>query len=115
MYCPAYAAGVVKTKAYKELLSLLDQGYNLQILGYDGYDYQTEGKTLEACLNDTTRPFGHELVLVCLLTNQRVWEKKVKKQADGKVKNIDKEEVENEKVDNIDNGEIEDGKKEVEE
>jgi hypothetical protein len=88
IYCPAYAQCVVKTKAYKKLEELLDDGVNVQvefseniihndcdqILGYDGYDYISEGKTLKDCFYDTKRPFGHELVLACLLNGERVWE-----------------------------------------
>jgi len=72
IYCPLYAEYVVKTKAYKELEKMINDGYNVQIIGYDGYDFG--GKQLRECFNDISVPFGHELVLACVLLNQRVWE-----------------------------------------
>jgi len=72
IYCPLYAEKVVETEAYKKIKKLVDDGYNVQILGFDGYDY--EGKTLKECFEDVSKPFGHELVLCCLLTDNLVWE-----------------------------------------
>jgi hypothetical protein len=40
IYCPEYANSVVKTEAYKKLEEMLEEGYNIQILGFDGYDYK---------------------------------------------------------------------------
>ena len=40
IYCPEYSKAVIQTEAYKQLNKLLDDGYNIQIVGYDGYDYQ---------------------------------------------------------------------------
>jgi len=45
----------------------LEQGYNLQIVGYDGYNVD---KSLKKHYSDTKKPFGHELVLYTLLTIQ---------------------------------------------
>ncbi|KAL9647411.1 hypothetical protein ABK040_006774 [Willaertia magna] len=73
IYCKYYAMKIVETEAYKKLVEMLKDGYNIQILGYDGYDYLKEGKTLKDCFSDP-RPFGHELVLCCLLTGHLVWE-----------------------------------------
>jgi len=41
----------------------------VQILGPDGRSFSD----LEAELKDTTKPFGHELVLAAMLRNERVW------------------------------------------
>jgi hypothetical protein len=70
IYCPIYSQLVVNTTAYRRLDNLLDKGYNIQILGYDGYDFINEGKTLKMCVDDASRPFGHELVLAALLRNE---------------------------------------------
>lgn len=51
---------------FKTLLTLLDKGHNLCITGYDGYDVT---ETLEEHYLDTSRPFGHEMVLFTLLTH----------------------------------------------
>jgi hypothetical protein len=72
IYCPIYAAEVIKTDSYKQLKKLNDDGYNLLLIGYDGYD--PNGKTLKECFNDISRPFGHELVLLCLLKGEKPWE-----------------------------------------
>ena len=73
VYCPIYKQLASQTKAYKKIDKLLANGTNIQILGYDGYDYETEGKTLEECYNDGSRPFGHELVLVSMLRNEKLF------------------------------------------
>ncbi|RUP51332.1 hypothetical protein BC936DRAFT_148723 [Jimgerdemannia flammicorona] len=72
IYCSVYASIVKKTKAYRELERLLNEGQNVQILGYDGYD--RGNKTWEECLNDLSRPFGHEMVLAALLDGVTPWE-----------------------------------------
>ncbi|KAL6043705.1 Alkaline phosphatase [Balamuthia mandrillaris] len=74
VYCPEYAKLVVRTQAFRQLQGLLEDGYNVQILGYDGFDFEAEGMSLRECLEDPRRPFGHELVLVALLRGERVWE-----------------------------------------
>lgn len=72
VYCPLYVELVTKTKEYKELKEKADRGQNVMISGFDGYDYSKKG--LKACFNDVSKPFGHELVLCGLLTDNRVWE-----------------------------------------
>jgi hypothetical protein len=74
IYCPLYAELVQKTDAYKKLKKLVDEGCNVQILGFDGYDFDGEGMTLADCYRDTSRPFGHEHVLCGLLKGEHVWE-----------------------------------------
>lgn len=78
LYCGAYADLVVKTDSYKRLVNLIDEGKNIQILGYDGIDYHSDedpkGTILYKHLMNPDRSFGHEMVLVGLLTNQKVWE-----------------------------------------
>jgi len=75
IYCPIYAELVTETKAFKKLEEMLNAGYNIQILGYDGYD--VEGNSLEECFLDVSKPFGHELVLYALLKGNPVWEHNV--------------------------------------
>ena len=50
---------------FKKLKKALRNGFNLNIVGYDGYHVD---KSLWECYNDVSRPFGHELVLYTLLT-----------------------------------------------
>jgi hypothetical protein len=50
---------------------MLDDGENVLLLEYDGYD--RGDKSLKECLEDPSRPFGHGLVLECLLTGVEPW------------------------------------------
>jgi len=73
IYCPIYEKCVKKTKAFKDLNKLIENGYNIQILGYDGYDYEANNITLKECFDDDSRPFGHELALTAILKNEKFW------------------------------------------
>jgi len=62
-YCNWYERCAQVLPEYKKLMDLLDQGYNLQICGYDGY----EVTDVAHHYLDPSRPFGHELVLYTML------------------------------------------------
>ena len=64
-YCTYYERIAPTLDDFEYLQDLLNDGYNLQICGYDAYDITG---TLEEHYCDITRPFGHELVLYTLLT-----------------------------------------------
>lgn len=49
---------------FLKLRKMINDGYNLQLVGYDGYPIE---KTLWDHYNDISKPFGHELVLYTLL------------------------------------------------
>ncbi len=72
-YCFWYEKLAKKTKEYKVLVNKLNEGYNLCIYGYDGRELDNK-KGLnhkEFMYNEyfnLLTPFGHELVLYCLLT-----------------------------------------------
>lgn len=66
-YCHWYEILAPKQAEFKRLCELRDQGYNLHIIGYDGYPVTDD---LYQHYLDTSRPFGHELVLYSLLTIQ---------------------------------------------
>jgi len=66
-YCKQYELLAPQTESFKKLKSLLQDGVNLQLIGYDGYPVN------DSPMNhylDTTRPFGHELVLYVMLTEE---------------------------------------------
>jgi hypothetical protein len=63
-YCHWYEKLAKETDDYKKLINKINNGYNLQIVGYDGYN---PTKDLYEHYLDSTRPFGHELVLYSLL------------------------------------------------
>lgn len=64
-YCYWYERLAPQTAAFRGLKERLERGYHLAIVGYDGYPVL---KTLWEHYNDTSVPFGHELVLYTLLT-----------------------------------------------
>lgn len=87
-YCTWYQVLAKKTKEYQTLVDLLKSGTNLQICGYDGFelsegdrkdrkdrkdqkDQKNEGDRMSKffleAYQDESRPFGHEIVLICLL------------------------------------------------
>lgn len=63
-YCTFYQRLTEETTDLANLRSLLKQGYNLNIIGYDGYRVTQD---LEKHYLDDSKPFGHELVLYSLL------------------------------------------------
>ncbi len=66
-YCSTYEFLVTRTPEYQELQNRLTQGENLHIVGYDGKDIPVTTENFRAAYLDPNWPFGHELVLTCLL------------------------------------------------
>jgi hypothetical protein len=64
-YCYFYEKLVKQEKQFIELQKAKQNGFNLNLSGYDGYQVD---KSLWEHYNDITRPFGHELVLYTLLS-----------------------------------------------
>lgn len=67
-YCFYYAEAVWKSKDFQNLRTRVDSGTNIIIHGYDGYQ-PTED--INAHYEDTSRPFGHEVVLYTMLVHPR--------------------------------------------
>jgi hypothetical protein len=69
-YCCRYEALARPTAEYAELARLHACGENLRIVGEDGHTTGVvlSDKTLEDLYFNTTRPFGHGLVLRAMLT-----------------------------------------------
>ena len=67
-YCYWYETLAKQTKDYVNLVKMLDQGYNLNIVGYDAYEPREDDLYTHYC--DASRPFGHEMVLHSLLVIQ---------------------------------------------
>ena len=63
-YCYFYETLAKETDDFVKLQALLNKGYNLMIVGYDGYEVNHDLYT-HYC--DKMKPFGHELVLYSLL------------------------------------------------
>lgn len=82
MYAVWYAQTVKKTNAYKDLKARHLSGQNLLLLEYDGLDRDNpeenkdlDEKSLQQYIDDPSRPFGHALVLACVLLGFEVWKK----------------------------------------
>lgn len=74
-YCHFYERGIKNNKDFLKLKQMLNDGYNLQICGYDGYDID---KSVEECYKDISKPFGHEICLYTMLVhdeNEYPWNK----------------------------------------
>ncbi len=71
-YCVLYERFASVNKDFLELKNSMIKGMNLNIIGYDGFDFSdVKGETLVEkmvyCYKDVRRPFGHELCLVAML------------------------------------------------
>jgi hypothetical protein len=64
-YCHYYELLAKSRPEFTQLRARIQDGYNIQIIGFDGYPIT---RSLWEHYLDTGRPFGHELVLYCLLT-----------------------------------------------
>jgi len=64
-YCHFYEILAKQEPDFKELKDMIENGYNLNICGYDGYPVTED---LKKHYKDISKPFGHELVLYTLLT-----------------------------------------------
>jgi hypothetical protein len=80
LYITAYVTYSQRTRGYHELQRMNLNGYNLLLLGYDGYAYSSDndpsGDILKSNMDNDERPFGHEFVLAGMLTSKLVWERK---------------------------------------
>lgn len=66
-YCKIYEELVKKEEDFGKLQELISEGYNLNLVGYDGYEVSDD---LMWHYLDESQPFGHELVLYTLLTRE---------------------------------------------
>ena len=66
-YCHWYELLAKKEQDFLVLKQKILDGYDINIVGYDGYSVDTD---LWVCFNDTSRPFGHELVLYTMLVEE---------------------------------------------
>ena len=69
-YCNFYERATVGNPDFIKLKRMIDDGFNLRIVGYDGYNVTMP---LEEHYKDISRPFGHELVLYSMLKDEFVW------------------------------------------
>jgi len=67
-YCYWFERIAKQLPEFKKLQQMIENGYHLQIVGYDGYPVI---KSLYEHYIDPSRPFGHELVLYSLLVVEK--------------------------------------------
>lgn len=72
-YCNYFEALVQLRPEYQRLQELLAQGNNLFILGYDGRDIPLTPSSVAEAYEDPALPFGHELVIACMLKGLHPW------------------------------------------
>lgn len=66
-YCSQMERLATVTPAFKNLLGYIAQGFKIEIVGYDAYPPQAiDPDTLYAHYLDPGKPFGHEMVILCL-------------------------------------------------
>eukprot|EP01125_Pyxidicula_operculata_P004970 TRINITY_DN1835_c0_g1_i1.p1 TRINITY_DN1835_c0_g1~~TRINITY_DN1835_c0_g1_i1.p1 ORF type:complete len:269 (-),score=39.59 TRINITY_DN1835_c0_g1_i1:39-845(-) len=63
-YCHQYEILASKTESFADLKQKVEEGYNIQIMGYDARHVDN----ISQAYLDTRYPFGHELVLLAMLT-----------------------------------------------
>lgn len=68
IYCHYYEQMVSILPDFLKLKQMIDNGYNLQICGYDAYQ---PIKPIDEHYLDSSKPFGHELVLYTMLTSEK--------------------------------------------
>ncbi len=70
-YCTYYAALAEKENDLAKLRTMMDEGLNIQLVGYDSFDLDkndSEEIALYKAFKNSSFHFGHEAVLYCLLT-----------------------------------------------
>lgn len=70
IYFPLYAKAIVKTEAYQELVTRLNNGEKIALWDFDGYDHAARNMTYEDVVNSPKYKCGHAFVLYGLLTGQ---------------------------------------------
>ena len=70
LYCPLYADWVQTTPAWAQLRALREP---VLLVGYDGRDVEMTPENMVKEVLRTDAPFGHELVVACLLKGWAPW------------------------------------------
>ena len=65
-YCHFYEILARDRPEFEKLKSLVNNGYNLCIVGYDAHKLHADGSYADYC--DISKPFGHEMVLSAMLS-----------------------------------------------
>jgi hypothetical protein len=78
IFCPLYVEFARETDSFRKIRKLLQDGYNVQLIGYDTVSYSSaydpNGHILEEIFNDPKIPYSNAHVLAGMLTKNHVWE-----------------------------------------
>lgn len=67
IYVPLYAQAVQKTSAFQKLKKMHEQGGDLYLWDFDGYNHRALNLSFEQVINDPNRKMGHAFVIAMLL------------------------------------------------
>ena len=67
IYIPLYAGAVRKTFAFDKLKKMHEEGQDLYLWDFDGYDHKACNLTFDQVINDPNRKMGHAFVIAMLL------------------------------------------------
>lgn len=67
IYIPLYSSAVKKTFAFEKLKKMHEDGKDLYLWDFDGYDHKALGLTFDQVINDPNRKMGHAFVIAMLL------------------------------------------------
>jgi len=67
IYIPLYSKAVQKTFAFEKLKKMHEEGQNLYLWDFDGYDHKALNLSFDEVINDPNRKMGHAFVLAMLL------------------------------------------------
>lgn len=67
IYVPLYAKAVQQTNAFERVKKMHEEGQNLYLWDFDGYDHKRLNLTFDQVINDPNRKMGHAFVIAMLL------------------------------------------------
>lgn len=67
IYIPLYSEAVKKTHAFDKLKRMYEDGGDLYLWDFDGYNHKALDLTFEQVINDPNRKMGHAFVIAMLL------------------------------------------------
>jgi hypothetical protein len=67
IYIPLYSSAVRKTHAFEKLKKMHEEGADLYLWDFDGYDHKALDLTFDQVINDLNRKMGHAFVIAMLL------------------------------------------------
>lgn len=69
IYIPLYAKAIQQTSAFEKLKKMHEDGRDLYLWDFDGYDHKALNLTFDQVIHDPNRKMGHAFVIAMLLEN----------------------------------------------